>query len=168
MHVAGRRRRARVLDAVNHNNEVAQGRAERLFRIASDKRTRESNRKYLYMLQQRVEAVSGTVAAGTLAVAVRGMGEVSSVDPDIGQVQALRRLMGGKGGDGKITSRKPASAAATKPRRMRPTQPEAKAVANVALVEGGAEVSGTPVVRGAKNTKRSGKLGKATAVVRGI
>ena len=67
--------------------------AERLFGLASAKRTRETNRTHLYALQQRVEALAaasgGAPAVGKALAAPRA-------DPV--QVDALRRLIGSKAG----------------------------------------------------------------------
>ena len=77
--------------------------AERLFGLASAKRTRETNRTHLYALQQRVEALA-TASGEAPAVAAPAVGApavgkaLAAPRADPVQVDALRRLIGSKAG----------------------------------------------------------------------
>ena len=72
--------------------------AERLFGLASAKRTRETNRTHLYALQQRVEALA-VASGGAPAVAAPAAGKaLAAPRADPVQVDALRRLIGSKAG----------------------------------------------------------------------
>ena len=82
--------------------------AERLFGLASAKRTRETNRTHLYALQQRVEALAAA-SGGAPAVGAPAVGAPAAGAPAAGkalaapradpvQVDALRRLIGSKAG----------------------------------------------------------------------
>ena len=77
--------------------------AERLFGLASAKRTRETNRTHLYALQQRVEALAaasgGAPAVGAPAAGAPAAGKaLAAPRADPVQVDALRRLIGSKAG----------------------------------------------------------------------
>ena len=76
--------------------------AERLFSLASDRTTREANRRQLYALQEKVEQLvreaggGATKAAPSAAKAAPGAKAAVRADP--AQVSTLLKLIGGKAG----------------------------------------------------------------------
>ena len=150
--------------------------AERLFGLASAKRTRETNRTHLYALQQRVEALAAA-SGGAPAVAAPAVGKALAApraDPE--QVDALRRLIGSKAGakaaakagakaGGKaVREAEPGSgapAAATSP-PLAASRPKKKKRSAVAEAAAEAEAEAAAAKR-PKRPKSAGKAAKAAA-----
>ena len=123
--------------------------AERLFSLASDKRTREANRKQLYALQQKVEAKAGpnrAAAAPPIKAAAApppAAGKAAAAPrADHEQVLALRKLIGAKAG-------KAAPPTKLKKKKKRTEEPEAEAAEAEA-----------PVAKAPKTGKLLAKAGK--------
>ena len=160
--------------------------AERLFGLASAKRTRETNRTHLYALQQRVEALAAA-SGGAPAVAAPAVGKALAApraDPE--QVDALRRLIGSKAGakaaakagakaGGKaVREAEPGSgapAAATSPplaasrpkKKKRSAVAEAAAEAEAEAAEAAEAEAEAAAAKRPKRPKSAGKAAKAAA-----
>merc|ERR1740139_1702997 len=147
--------------------------AERLFALASAKRTRETNRKHLYSLQQRVEALAAASgAAPAIAAPAAEMTPAPRADPE--QVQMLRRLIGSKAGGKAVPELEPTpevAASASRPKTKKrhaepeaaPTKPKklARKMAEAAEAAEAAEEP-LPAAKVVKACARTGKTGKPT------